>query len=122
MCGITGFWSSPATETELLEMLAPMTSALQHRGPDDCGLWCEPSVGIGLGHRRLSIIDLSPQGHQPMFSGSGRYVIVFNGEIYNFEQLRKELDSQVWRGHSDTEVILAAVEAWGLENAVKRFV
>ena len=122
MCGIAGFWSSPATEAELLEMLAPMTSALQHRGPDDCGLWCEPSVGIGLGHRRLSIIDLSPQGHQPMFSGSGRYVIVFNGEIYNFEQLRKELDSQVWRGHSDTEVILAAVEAWGLENAVKRFV
>lgn len=122
MCGITGFWSTPATEAELLEMLAPMTSALQHRGPDDCGLWCEPAVGIGLGHRRLSIIDLSPQGHQPMFSGSGRYVIVFNGEIYNFEKLRKELDSQVWRGHSDTEVILAAVEAWGLENAVKRFV
>lgn len=103
-------------------MLAPMTSALEHRGPDDYGLWCDSALGVGLGHRRLSIIDLSPQGHQPMFSASGRYVVVFNGEIYNFERLRKELPRTLWRGHSDTEVILAAVETWGLELAVTRLV
>jgi asparagine synthase (glutamine-hydrolysing) len=122
VCGIAGFWSSPSSKVELLETLAPMTAALQHRGPDDCGLWCEPQTGVGLGHRRLAIIDLSQQGRQPMFSGSGRYVIVFNGEIYNFKQLRRELGDRAWRGHSDTEVILAAIEAWGLEAAVKRFV
>jgi len=122
MCGIAGFWSFPSTEAELLGTLGRMTAALYHRGPDDCGLWGDPASGIGLGHRRLSIIDLSPQGHQPMFSSSGRYVIVFNGEIYNFEQLRSGLENQAWRGHSDTEVVLALIEALGLEAAVNRFV
>ncbi|HEX8948308.1 MAG TPA: asparagine synthase (glutamine-hydrolyzing) [Dissulfurispiraceae bacterium] len=104
--------------------IAAMTDALSHRGPDDRGIWVEESAGIALGHRRLSIIDLSPQGHQPMFSASGRYAIVFNGEIYNYRDIRNGLDGQVtaWHGHSDTEVALAAIESWGLEQAAKKFV
>ena len=101
-----------------------MTAALTHRGPDDAGHWYEPETGVALGHRRLSILDLSPEGHQPMISASGRYVIVFNGEVYNFAELRRNLepDGFRFRGHSDTEVMLAAIEAWGLETAVKRFI
>jgi asparagine synthase (glutamine-hydrolysing) len=99
-----------------------MSDAIPHRGPDDDGLWVEPKVGLALGHRRLSIIDLSPEGHQPMTSDGGRYVIAFNGEVYNFRELRKELNGYSWRGHSDTEVMLAAIETWGLEGAVKRFI
>lgn len=103
-----------------------MLDALSHRGPNDIGIWCDHAAGLLLGHRRLSIIDLSPAGHQPMLSGTGRYVIVFNGEIYNFEDIRKELAREGaapdWRGHSDTEVALAAITAWGLETAVTRFV
>jgi len=100
-----------------------MTDAISHRGPDDAGCWVEHDVGVALGNRRLSIIDLSPEGHQPMVSKSGRYVISFNGEIYNFRELREELSGDYsWRGHSDTEVMLRAVEAWGLEAAARRFV
>ncbi|MBZ5630770.1 MAG: asparagine synthase (glutamine-hydrolyzing) [Acidobacteriia bacterium] len=122
MCGITGFWSTPASADELVSRLDPMAQAILHRGPDDGGAWVDARCGIALGHRRLSILDLSPEGHQPMFSASGRYIIVFNGEVYNFEELRKELPGVMWRGHSDTEVMLAAVEAWGLSAAVRRFV
>src|SRR5260370_155324 len=103
-----------------------MSLRLVHRGPDDAGVWHDPAAGIALGFRRLSIIDTSPAGHQPMQSASGRYTIVFNGEVYNFESIRQELiesgNSPVWRGHSDTEVLLAAFEAWGLEATVQRFV
>jgi asparagine synthase (glutamine-hydrolysing) len=98
-----------------------MTDAIVHRGPDDSGVWTDAAAGIALGHRRLSILDLSPQGHQPMASVSGRYVIVFNGEVYNFEGLRRELGPQEWRGHSDTEVMLAAFEKWGVQEACARF-
>ncbi len=109
---------------ELDRILSRMTTTLAHRGPDDNGLWLDQAAGVGLGHRRLSIQDLSPLGHQPMVSPSGRYVIVYNGEVYNFEEIRRALCDQAitWRGHSDTEVILAAIETWGLETALQRFV
>ncbi|HKW62482.1 MAG TPA: asparagine synthase (glutamine-hydrolyzing) [Candidatus Acidoferrum sp.] len=124
MCGITGFLTS-ATETEL-EMkvvVARMADQLVHRGPDDSGAWADSRAGIALGHRRLSILDLSPDGHQPMHSESGRYVIVFNGEVYNFRELRSTLESKGhrFRGHSDTEVMLAAMEHWGVEEALPHF-
>ncbi len=101
-----------------------MATRIVHRGPDDAGAWADDNAGIALGFRRLSIVDLSPAGHQPMHSASGRYVISFNGEIYNHRTLRAELDPPPggFRGHSDTEVLLAAVEQWGLEAAVRRFV
>lgn len=101
-----------------------MTGALAHRGPDDSGHWTDRDSGVGLGHRRLSILDLSPAGHQPMRSVGGRYEIVFNGEIYNHLDLRASLGAGAppWRGHSDTETLLAAIEAWGIEAALKRCV
>ena len=96
-----------------------MADAIAHGGPDAAGLWCEPDAGLVLAHRRLSILDLSPAGHQPMRSASGRYMIAFNGEIYNHQALRRELEAagllqQPWRGHSDTETLLAAIQDWGL--------
>ena len=116
MCGITGFCeiSRERHAEELQATVIRMRDALHHRGPDDTGIWVEAASGLALGHRRLSIIDLSPLGHQPMFSASGRYVIIFNGEIYNFKILRAELESlgHKFRSHSDTEVMLAAIEQW----------
>ncbi len=99
-----------------------MTRALRHRGPDDEGLWCDEAAGICFGHRRLSIIDLSPTGHQPMVSACGNYVITFNGEIYNFRELAKDLErsGRTLRGVSDTEVLLEACAQWGVETAVRR--
>jgi asparagine synthase (glutamine-hydrolysing) len=105
-----------------VETLDHMGAALAHRGPDDSGTFHDSATGIGLAFRRLSIIDLSPEGHQPMYSASGRYVIIFNGEVYNFEEIRTELGARQWRGHSDTEVMLAAIEQWGVESALRRFV
>lgn len=128
MCGLTGFWETATrrTKTELCGTVREMAGTLRHRGPDDGGEWADAPAGIAFGFRRLSIVDLSPAGHQPMASASGRYVIAFNGEVYNFEALRQTLASQgaapAFRGHSDTEVMLAAIEAWGLEAAVQRFV
>lgn len=128
MCGIAGFIdlkvSRPAES--LANAVNRMTQALVHRGPDDFGHWVGPEAGIALGHRRLSILDLSPTGHQPMRSVCERYVIAFNGEIYNFQELRDELEKKgaapPWRGHSDTEVLLAAIAHFGVEAAVKRCV
>jgi asparagine synthase (glutamine-hydrolysing) len=101
-----------------------MTKTLIHRGPDHGDEWIDSEAGIALGHRRLSILDLSPQGHQPMISNSGRYVIVFNGEIYNHRKLRTELEKEhaapAWKGHSDTEVMLAAFDKWGVEDSLPR--
>jgi len=122
MCGITGFLDlRRATPAETLRATVKgMADTLRHRGPDDAGVWVDAEAGIALGHRRLSIIDLSPAGHQPMESPSGRYVIAFNGEIYNFLELRDELKREACGylrllGHSDTEVLLLAIERWGIE-------
>lgn len=99
-----------------------MSVALLHRGPDDFGAWSDPTQGVFLAHQRLSIVDLSPAGHQPMASASGRYVMVFNGEVYNHGAIRQQLDDVAWRGNSDTEVMLAAIEHWGLKQVLQRFV
>jgi len=126
VCGLSGFLSPDAVHgaDDLYAMASGMADVLSHRGPDDSGVWVDEQVGCALSHRRLSILDLSKEGHQPMLSASGRYVIVHNGEVYNFRILRHELEQrgENFRGHSDTEVILAAIETWGLLSAVKRFV
>ena len=122
MCGISGFLAGGALPAGHHRALDAMTDSLAHRGPDDRGIWVDPEADVGLGHRRLSIIDLSPEGHQPMHSSSQRYVIVFNGEIYNYRQLAAELLrlGAAFRGHSDTEVMLSAIEQWGIEGALCR--
>jgi len=120
MCGITGFYSKDEFDESICaQMLAP----IHHRGPDDDGVWINQDAGIALGHKRLSIQDLSPLGHQPMVSASGRYVVAYNGEIYNFKVLKIELEKQgcAFHGHSDTEVLLAAIEIWGIEVSLQRF-
>jgi len=127
MCGLTGFWQPPGAPRAAMEIVARhMAERLAHRGPDDSGEWADEKAGVVLGHRRLSIVDLSREGHQPMLSASGRFVITFNGEIYNFRDLRAALErdstAPAWRGHSDTEVMLAAFERWGVEGALQRFV
>ena len=121
MCGIAGFWGPGFGREEGAATLRRMTDAIRHRGPDDEGQWLDPAAGLALGHRRLSIIDLSPEGHQPMVSASGRYVIIYNGEIYNFQELRRaeERHGARWRGHSDTEVLLAVIERRGLVEALR---
>jgi asparagine synthase (glutamine-hydrolysing) len=122
MCGIAGFWadSLPPAASDLASLIG---RAIEHRGPDTSGFWKNDSAGILLIHRRLAIVDLSPTGVQPMGSVSGRYIIVFNGEIYNHRALRKELEFESishWRGHSDTETLLAIIEHWGLHQALER--
>jgi len=123
MCGFSGYLSTVKLD-HAAELLQRMGNAITHRGPDDSGVWCDTDAGIGLSHRRLSIVDLSPAGHQPMPSASGRYVIAFNGEIYNHLVLRAELESSGaaphWRGHSDTETLLASFDAWGIEATVNK--
>ncbi len=123
MCGIAGFWGAGLPTERAAVVLRGMTDAIRHRGPDDEGQWLDADAGIALGHRRLSVVDLSPLGHQPMVSASGRYVIIFNGEIYNFPDLRREEEAggTRFRGHSDTEVMLALVERHGLVEACRRF-
>jgi asparagine synthase (glutamine-hydrolysing) len=126
MCGIAGYWhlTSKFSQEQSDGIITAMTDALVLRGPDSSGIWVDPEAGIALGHRRLAILDLSPEGAQPMLSRSGRYAIVFNGEIYNFGVLRAELNElgHEFRGHSDTEVMLAAITEWGVTAAVGRFI
>ncbi|MDP2163201.1 MAG: asparagine synthase (glutamine-hydrolyzing) [Hydrogenophaga sp.] len=154
MCGFAGFLTFESASLDGLEAVATrMADAIAHRGPDDAGAWADAQAGVAFGHRRLSIIDLSPAGHQPMVSAGGRYVIAFNGEIYNHLELRGELEAGVragagagsphpcplpqagegarhpggegvipWRGHSDTETLLAGFEAWGIEATLQKTV
>lgn len=125
MCGIAGFLSPHRSLSafEIESIAKCMTATLMHRGPDDSGLWIDAGQGIALGHRRLSIIDLSPEGHQPMHSHCGRYVIVFNGEIYNYVTLlRSQLSAKghTFKSSSDTEVLLTAISTWGLESTLEQ--
>lgn len=124
MCGIAGFYSLNGDMDMQTRNAAgqEMANALAHRGPDAGGVWCDPQAFVVLAHRRLSIIDLSDAGAQPMASASGRYVVTFNGEIYNFLELQKKLVDlgAVFKSHSDTEVILAAIEQWGFDSTVQQ--
>jgi len=123
MCGITGFLDLTRRfdNSAMERVVEKMTTSIRHRGPDGAGAWTDPRAGVALGHRRLSIIDLSAAGAQPMRSASGRYVIAFNGEIYSFRALRSVLETEGYpfAGHSDTEVLLAAIEIWGLRRALE---
>jgi asparagine synthase (glutamine-hydrolysing) len=124
VCGICGFIKPKGfKDSEARETLERMNAKLFHRGPDATGVWIDSRNGIALGHRRLSVLDLSPAGKQPMISASERYVLSFNGEIYNHRELRNELKKSsvsVWRGHSDTETFLSAIEKWGLSEALAK--
>ena len=121
MCGIVGYWDKRGADVSVVERMA---AKIQHRGPDDAGAWVDKNNGLALAHQRLSILDLSQAGHQPMASPCGRYTLVYNGEIYNHQDVRKELEQQHahfdWRGHSDTETLLAALRYWGMEETLKR--
>ncbi len=133
MCGIAGFWSNDGSRRsadalggrpERSAVLQAMTDALLHRGPDGSGQWLDDHAGVALGHRRLAIVELSDAGAQPMASASGRYQVVYNGELYNHLQLRADIEQAggrpQWRGHSDTETLLAAFEHWGFEAGLSR--
>lgn len=126
MCGFAGFLKSGRGPDNARELLEVMGNAIANRGPDSFGYWVDQDAGIGFAHRRLAIVDLSPAGHQPMSSKAGRYVIAFNGEIYNHLSIRAEIESEIpdvkWLGHSDTETLLAAIELWGLEQTLIRAV
>jgi asparagine synthase (glutamine-hydrolysing) len=120
MCGIAGFVGGDLRGADAV--LTAMADAILHRGPDSSGIWIDSAGGCGLAHRRLAILDLSQAGHQPMRSDSGRFMMVFNGEIYNHQEMREALGNRVWRGHSDTETLLAGFEAWGIESTLKKTV
>lgn len=123
MCGLTGFLQADGSgEAALIQQARRMTDSICHRGPDDEGIWADEETGAVLGFRRLAILDLSPTGHQPMTSANGRFVIIFNGEIYNYRDLRAELEAKGigFRGSSDTEVILAGAVEWGMEAVIPK--
>jgi asparagine synthase (glutamine-hydrolysing) len=125
MCGFAGYVGGAISGQWALSTLQKMSASIVHRGPDDFGCWVDDSAGIGLTHRRLAIVDLSAAGHQPMVSASGHLILVFNGEIYNHQDLRRELalhGRRDWRGHSDTETLLAGFEEWGVEKTITKSV
>jgi asparagine synthase (glutamine-hydrolysing) len=126
MCGFTGYLGAAPVGGDSAQVLRKMTDAIIHRGPNSEGHWLDLDAGIALGHRRLAIVDLSPAGAQPMLSASGRYVIAFNGEIYNHLALRSDLQKSryitAWGGHSDTEVLLSGFDVWGIQDTVERAV
>ena len=122
MCGIAGIFSR--NSSSLQDSIARMAVQMEHRGPDGQGLWVDAEAGVALGHRRLAVLDLTDAGRQPMASGSGRWMIVLNGEIYNHFEIRRQIEAgdshDAWRGHSDTETLAAAIETWGFRAAVSR--
>ena len=125
MCGLVGYLSSQqAYVDETKVIIANMSEKINHRGPDGHGVWIDPEEGIALAHQRLSILDLSEAGHQPMISASGRYVITFNGEVYNHLEIRNQIEDEVgaikWKGHSDTETLLAGIDFWGLKKTLNQ--
>ena len=122
MCGITGFWSNKGARELRLPALRRMSQAISHRGPDSDGVWQDSNQEINLGHRRLAIIDLTPTGHQPMVAPDGSGVLTYNGEIYNFPDLRAELSAKGVRfvGSSDTEVLLQGILAWGVIACLRK--
>lgn len=127
MCGIAGGWwteeKAPGNRAEIEKLMLSMGEKIAYRGPDGFGVWSDADIPLAMVHRRLAILDLSPAGHQPMLSDSGRFALSFNGEIYNFKDLKTELDSDIpWRGHSDTEIILRGIEKWGLERTLTKAV
>jgi len=120
MCGIAGLFAPYGFNDGVASQTVQcMIDSLRHRGPDDEGIWIDASTGVALGHRRLAVIDLTASGRQPMASDSGRYVLIYNGEIYNHAELREALGQRSWRGHSDTETLLACIDAWGLDNTLR---
>jgi asparagine synthase (glutamine-hydrolysing) len=124
MCGIVGIFGH-AHGSDLMRVTEDMVASLVHRGPDDDGIWVDDESEIAFGHRRLSVLDLSHEGHQPMLSKDSRYMMVFNGEVYNHQSLRTELEGGGkinWRGHSDTEVMLEAIARWGIKGALSKFI
>ena len=142
MCGFAGFVDKDRQIPShvLKQTVTKMAGTLCHRGPDDGGFWVDTSSGVALGFRRLAIIDLTPSGHQPMIAHNGRFVIAFNGEIYNHKDIKRELESLngvptnalgesdksnarpiIWKGHSDTEIMLEAIGIWGVEAALRKF-
>ncbi|MCF8480226.1 MAG: asparagine synthase (glutamine-hydrolyzing) [Rhodospirillum sp.] len=127
MCGITGYWARRGDGLDKAAMttrVLDMADAIGHRGPDGAGAWADPTVGVALGHRRLSIIDLSTNGDQPMVSRSGRFALVYNGEIYNAAEIRSELEAHglSFRGHSDTEILLEACALWGVAATLPKLI
>jgi asparagine synthase (glutamine-hydrolysing) len=124
MCGIAGIWD-PSRTIDVASAAGGMGARLSHRGPDDSGVWVDERASVALAHRRLSIIDLSAAGHQPMESSNGQFVISYNGELYNFKELKSEVEKEDpdlrWRSNSDTEVILEAVRLWGIKSALRKF-
>lgn len=124
MCGIAGFWGRPFSRQELVQRVTEMTTRIAHRGPDGAGAWVCPDSGLALGHRRLAILDLSDAGAQPMMSANGKWILVFNGEIYNHLKIRAELDGPgariSWRGHSDSETLVEAINRWGVQPTLTK--
>lgn len=122
MCGIAGFWGAPLPDARAVA--SAMAAQLVHRGPDEGGVWIDPGAGLGFAHRRLSVLELSPAGAQPMVSACGRYVLAYNGEIYNHVSLRDDLQrcgaAPAWRGHSDSETLLAALAHWGVAPTLEK--